>query len=197
MDNKNNVDITREDALEAVRTLIKWIGEDPDRVGLVDTPKRFVDAYAEFFQGYKQDPKKELSKTFEDITGYSSPVTLREIPFESHCEHHIAPFLGKVWISYIPDKKVCGISKLARVVDIYAKRLQNQELMTKQIADAINNSLEPIGVAVGIDAIHECMSTRGIHKHGSSTITTHFYGSYTENENLRNQFMNLINVGIK
>lgn len=188
---------TKQEAMEAVEILLKWAGDDPKRFGLQDTPRRVVEAFEEYFQGYKQDPAKELSKTFDDITGYKGPVIIREIPFESHCEHHIAPFIGKVWVAYLPSEKVCGLSKLARVVDIFAKRLQNQEMLTRQIAESIHTNLNAKGVAVAIDAVHHCMTTRGVHKHGASTVTTHFLGEYEKDVELQHQFLNVLNRGIK
>jgi GTP cyclohydrolase I len=161
---------SREEAMEAVRTLIAWAGDDPRREGLIDTPKRVVDAYGEWFEGYGADPATELSRIFEDVQGYDDIVVLREIEVESHCEHHMAPFLGKAYVAYMPTNKVVGISKLARVVEIFSKRLQTQETLTQQIADAITDSLKPAGVAVLIDAEHQCMTTRGVHhRHVSTT----------------------------
>ena len=183
---------SRAEAEKAVEVLLRWAGDNPERSGLKDTPKRLVEAFEEYFQGYTQDASKELSKTFEDITGYKAPIIIRDIPFESHCEHHIAPFIGKVWVAYYPGEKVCGLSKIARVVDIYAKRLQNQEMLTQQIANEIYTSLDAKGVAVGIDAAHQCMSTRGVHKCGAYTITTHFLGAYETDMTLQNQFMNIL-----
>ena len=187
---------SREEAQQAVEVLLRWAGDNPNRFGLKDTPKRMVEAFEEYFQGYTQDATKELSKTFDDITGYKAPIIIRDIPFESHCEHHIAPFIGKAWVAYYPGEKVCGLSKLARVVDIYAKRLQNQEMLTRQIAEEIFTTLDAKGVAVGIDAVHQCMSTRGVHKCGSSTITTHFLGAYETDAVLQNQFMNILTNSI-
>lgn len=183
---------TRDEALDAVRTLLKWVGEDPSRDGLIDTPKRVVDAYSDWFAGYTADPVAELSRTFEETEGYNAPVILRNIPFESHCEHHIAPIIGVAHVAYVAKDKVVGLSKLARVVDIYAKRLQTQEFMTVQIATAIEQALAPAGVAVMISAEHECMSTRGIHKSGVDTITTHFTGTYESDATLRREFMDSI-----
>src|SRR5919112_5070815 len=152
---------TREEAMEAVRTLLAWAGDDPSREGLHDTPKRVVDAYEEWFQGYAADPIEQLSRTFEEVEGYDDLVMLRDIDVESHCEHHMAPFLGKAYVAYLPTEKVVGISKLARVVEIFSKRLQNQEKLTAQIAAALEEGLAPRGVAVLIDAEHQCMTTRG------------------------------------
>src|SRR6476620_11522501 len=154
---------SREEAMEAVRTLIAWAGDDPRREGVIDTPKRVVDAYGEWFEGYQLDPAKELSRTFEDVQGYDDIVMLREIEVESHCEHHMAPFLGKAYVAYIPTNNVVGISKLARVVEIFSRRLQNQESLTQQISNAINDSLKPAGAAILIDAAHQCMTARGVH----------------------------------
>lgn len=187
---------SRADAEQAVKTLLKWAGDDPNRMGLKDTPKRVVEAFSEYFIGYTQDDKAELSRTFEDITGYCAPIIIRDIPFESHCEHHIAPFVGKAWVAYLPGEKVCGLSKLARVVDIYAKRLQNQEMLTLQIAESLYNNLNAKGVAVAIDAVHHCMCSRGVKKAGSSTITSHFLGVYKTDTQLQQQFFNVLNAGI-
>ena len=184
---------SREEAMAAVRTLIAWAGDDPRREGVIDTPKRVVDAYAEWFEGYTQDPAKELSRTFEDVQGYDDIVMLREIEVESHCEHHMAPFLGKAYVAYMPTNRVVGISKIARVVEIFAKRLQTQETMTQQIADAITDSLRPAGVAVLIDANHQCMSTRGVHHRHVSTITTQFTGVFKSDPTLRQRFLDFVN----
>jgi len=177
--------------MAAVRTLLAWAGDNPDREGLLDTPKRVVEAYDEWFQGYTADPAKELSRTFEDVQGYDDMVLLREIDVESHCEHHMAPFLGKAYVAYMPTDKVVGISKIARVVEIFAKRLQTQETMTKQIADAIETSLAPLGVAVLIDAEHQCMTTRGVHHKHVSTITTRFTGVFKTDPALQDRFLKL------
>ena len=186
---------SREEAMEAVKTLIAWAGDNPDREGLKDTPKRVVDAYKEWFRGYDQDPNEVLSRTFEDVSGYDDMVILREIDVESHCEHHIAPFLGKAYVAYMPTEKVVGISKLVKVVEIFAKRLQTQETMTAQIAQAIDEALKPRGTAVMIDAIHECMSTRGVHHPDVSTITTQFTGEFKSNPALQERFIRLIGRG--
>ncbi len=182
---------TREEAEAAVRTLLAWTGDDPNREGLLDTPKRVVDAYEEWFSGYTADPNKELSRVFEDVSGYDDIVMLRGIDVESHCEHHIAPFLGTAHVAYMPTDRVVGISKIARVVEIFAKRLQTQETMTAQIADAITEALEPRGVAVYIDAVHQCMTTRGVHHPNVSTITTRFTGVFKDDIELRDRFMRL------
>lgn len=183
---------SQDEAMEAVRTLIAWAGDNPDREGLKDTPKRVVKAYREWFRGYDQDPAEVLSRVFEDVSGYDDMVVLREIDVESHCEHHMAPFLGKAWVAYLPTDKVVGISKLVKVVEIFAKRLQTQETMTAQIADAIEDSLKPRGCAVMIDAVHQCMSTRGVHHPDVSTITTQFTGEFKTNPALQDRFLRVI-----
>ena len=183
---------SREEALKAVETLISWAGDDPSREGLVETPDRGIRAYKEFFAGYEEDPEQVLTKTFEEVEGYDDAVIVRNIRVESHCEHHMVPILGVAHVGYIPNKRVVGISKLARIVDIYGKRLQTQETMTAQIADTIQRVLEPKGVAVVIDAGHQCMSTRGIHKTESSTITSRMLGSFRDNIETRSEFMHLI-----
>jgi len=182
---------SREAAMEAVKTLIAWAGDDPEREGLKDTPKRVVDAYREWFKGYDECPADELSRVFEDVGGYEDIVMLKKIDVESHCEHHIAPFLGKAYVAYMPGEAVVGISKIARVVEIFAKRLQTQETMTIQIADAINETLKPRGVAVLIDAEHQCMSTRGVHHKDVTTVTTQFTGLFKDDEELRTRFLRL------
>ena len=182
---------TREQALEAVRTLIAWSGDNPERPGLIDTPRRVVDAYGEWFEGYAADAGKELSRTFEDVQGYDDMVLLRDIEVESHCEHHMAPFLGKAYVAYIPTDKVVGISKIARVVDIFAKRLQNQETLTQDIAGAIEEHLSPAGVAVLIDAEHQCMTTRGVHHRHVTTLTTRFTGAFKTDPALADRFLKL------
>lgn len=186
---------TREEAMQAVRTLIAWTGDDPAREGLLDTPKRVVDAFQEWFEGYDADPAKELARTFEDVQGYDDMVMLREIEVESHCEHHMAPFLGKAYVAYMPTDKVVGISKIARVVEIFSKRLQTQETLTAQIADAITDSLNPAGVAVLIDAEHQCMTTRGVHHRHVSTITTRFTGVFKSDKNAQERFLRMTQRG--
>jgi len=181
---------TREQALEAVRTLLAWAGDDPDREGLVETPRRVVEAYEEWFSGYAEDPGKLLGKTFEDVEGYDDIVMLRDIEVESHCEHHMAPFLGKAYVAYVPTDKVVGISKLARVVEVFARRLQNQETLTRQVAQAIEAGLQPKGVAVLIDAEHQCMTTRGVHHRHVSTITTNFTGVFKTDQAMQERFLN-------
>ena len=184
---------SREQAEEAVRTLICWTGDDPNREGLIETPKRVVKAYEEFFEGYDMDPEGVLQKTFEEVQGYDDAVIVRNIRVESHCEHHIVPIIGVAHVGYIPNNRVVGISKLARVIEIFGKRLQTQETMTAQIADTIQKVLEPKGVAVVVDASHQCMTTRGIHKTESSTITSRMLGAFRDNPETRSEFMNLIN----
>ena len=187
----------REEAMQAVKTLIEWAGDDPTREGLVETPKRVVAAYEEFFEGYTQDPEEILRKTFEEVEGYDEMVIVKDIRLESHCEHHIVPILGTAHIGYIPNKRVVGISKLARIVDVFGKRLQTQETMTSQIASTIENVLNPKGVAVVIDAGHQCMSTRGVHKTESSTVTSSMKGVFKENQVTRNEFLSFINLSNK
>ena len=182
---------SREEALKAVRTLLAWAGDDPDRPGLIDTPKRVVDAYGEWFDGYDADVEKELSRTFEDVQGYDDMVLLRDIEVESHCEHHMAPFLGKAVVAYLPAEKVVGISKLARVVEIFSRRLQTQETLTQLIAEAIESHLQPHGVAILIDAEHQCMTTRGVHHRHVSTITTRFTGAFKSDAALKDRFLKL------
>ena len=181
-----------KEALEAVKTLILWAGDDPEREGLVDTPKRVVTAYKEFFSGYEEDPEEILSRTFEEVEGYDDAVIVRNIRVESHCEHHMVPIVGVAHIGYIPRKRVVGISKLARLVDLFGKRLQTQETMTAQIADTIDKVLQPKGVAVVIDANHQCMSTRGVHKTESSTITSRMLGTFRSDNKAREEFISLI-----
>ncbi len=186
---------SREAAMEAVRTLIAWAGDDPAREGLIDTPQRVVDAFREWFGGYDQCPVEELQRVFEDVHGYDDIVMLKNIDVESHCEHHMAPFLGKAYVAYLPTESVVGISKIARVVEIFAKRLQTQETMTAQIAGAINSALAPRGVAVLIDAEHQCMSTRGVHHKDVTTVTTQFTGAFKEDAELRSRFLKLAGYG--
>ena len=188
---------SREEAMQAVKTLIEWAGDDPTREGLLETPKRVVAAYEEFFEGYTQDPEEILRKTFEEVEGYDEMVIVKDIRLESHCEHHIVPILGTAHIGYIPNKRVVGISKLARIVDVFGKRLQTQETMTSQIATTIENVLNPKGVAVVIDAGHQCMSTRGVHKTESSTVTSSMKGVFKENQVTRNEFLSFINLSNK
>lgn len=183
---------TREEAEEAVRTLIRWAGDDPNREGLVETPRRVVDAYHEFFEGYRIDPVKVLNKTFQEVKGYDEMVILRDISFESHCEHHIAPIIGRVHIAYLPDSRVIGISKLARIVEVFAHRLQVQEKLTAEIAHAINDVLKPKGVAVVIEATHQCMSTRGVHQKGVTMVTSQMLGKLRDDPAVRKEFLALL-----
>lgn len=183
---------SREEAEAAVRTLILWAGDDPDREGLLDTPRRVVAAYKEYFAGYSEDPYEVLSRTFEEVHGYDDLVMLRDIRVESHCEHHIAPILGVAHVAYLPRDRVVGISKLARVVEIFAKRLQTQETMTAQIADAIEKALKPRGVAILIDALHQCMTTRGVHKTDVGMITTRFTGVFKDDADYRDRFLKMV-----
>ncbi|MEM8770702.1 MAG: GTP cyclohydrolase I FolE [Pseudomonadota bacterium] len=182
---------TRDEAEEAVRTLLSYYGENPEREGLVDTPRRFVDAYEEFLSGYADDPVAILSRTFEDVAGYQDIVLMRDIRFESHCEHHIQPMIGTAHVAYLPENRVVGISKLARVVDVFARRLQSQETLTNQIAGAIETALAPRGVAVLLEAEHQCISTRGIHKTGVACVTTAMTGAF-QDETQASRFLRLI-----
>jgi GTP cyclohydrolase I len=183
---------TREEAEEAVRTLIAWAGDDPAREGLIDTPKRVVKAWSEWFSGYEADPMTALGKTFEDVQGYDDMVMLTNIDVESHCEHHLAPILGVAHVAYLPQKAVVGISKIARVVEIFSKRMQTQETMTAQIADALNEAMSPRGVAVLVDAKHQCMTTRGVHHPNVSTITTTFTGEFQTDPALKDRFIRMV-----
>ena len=183
---------SRAEAEAAVRTMLAWTGDNPDREGLIETPKRVVRAYEQFFAGYDKDPKEVLSKVFEEVEGYDEMVIVKDIRVESHCEHHMVPILGKAHVGYLPNKRIVGISKLARVVDIFGKRLQTQEVMTAQIANVINEVLEPKGVAVVVNAKHQCMTTRGVHKPESSTITSTMLGTFRQNPDTISEFMNLI-----
>ncbi|MCK5297167.1 MAG: GTP cyclohydrolase I FolE [Alphaproteobacteria bacterium] len=182
---------TRQEAEKAVRTLIRWVGDDPDREGLIDTPKRVVKAYEEFFAGYQANPEEVLNKVFYETNGYDEVVTLSNIRLESMCEHHMVPIIGKVHIAYMPDKRVIGISKLARIVELFAKRLQIQEKLTAQIANNINDILQPKGVAVHIEASHQCITTRGVHKTEASMITRQMLGVFKDNAAIRNDFLNM------
>ncbi|MEM6746422.1 MAG: GTP cyclohydrolase I FolE [Pseudomonadota bacterium] len=183
---------SRAEAEAAVRTLIRWAGDDPTREGLVDTPKRVAKAYEEWFSGYQEDPEAILARVFEEVDGYDDIVLLKDIRLESMCEHHIAPIIGTAHIAYMPHKRVVGISKLARLIDAYAKRMQVQETLTAQIAGTLQKVLQPRGVAVMIDAEHQCMSTRGVHKNGVGTVTTRFTGVFNGNPALETRFMRLI-----
>ncbi len=183
---------TRDEAEAAVRTLLRWAGDNPERDGLLETPSRVVKAFEEYFRGYHEDPEAILQKTFEETEGYDEMIVLRGIRFESHCEHHLAPIVGRAWVGYIPNGRVVGISKLARVVDAYAKRLQIQEKMTSQIANAIEKALNPQGVAVVIKAEHHCMTTRGIHKPGTDMVTSRMLGVFRDNAITRQEFLSVI-----
>ena len=185
---------SRRAAEQAVRTLLSWAGEDPDREGLRDTPHRVVDAYRDWFSGYQIDPAAYLRRTFEEVGGYDEMIVLRDISFESHCEHHIAPMIGRVHIGYLPANKVVGISKLARVVDGYARRLQVQEKLTAQIADCIAEVLKPRGVGVVVDAAHECMTTRGVHKRSVSMVTSRMFGTFRSDARTRGEFLSFIGI---
>ena len=187
-------EVLKTEAMEAVKTLIKWAGDDPTREGLLDTPKRVVKAYKQFFSGYGEDPEEILSRTFEEVEGYDDAVIVRDIRVESHCEHHMVPIIGVAHVGYIPRNRVVGISKLARLVDLFSKRLQTQETMTAQIANTIEKVLQPKGVAVVIDSNHNCMSTRGVHKTHSSTITSRMLGIFRTDNKAREEFINLINM---
>jgi len=186
---------SREQAEAAIRTLLAWAGDDPSREGLIDTPKRVVTAYGDWFSGYTDDPAEYLKRTFEEVEGYDEMIVLRDIEFESHCEHHMAPIIGKAHVGYLPNGKVVGISKLARVVDTYARRLQVQEKLTAQIAQVILDVLQPRGVGVVVEAAHECMTTRGVHKRGVSMITSKMLGSFREDARTRAEFLQFIDVG--
>lgn len=185
---------SREEAEAAVRTLLRWAGEDPNREGLLDTPRRVVEAYGDWFAGYALDPRAYLERTFEEVEGYDEMIVLRDIEYESHCEHHMAPIIGRAHVGYLPDGKVVGISKLARVVDVYARRFQVQEKMTAQIAQCIQDVLQPRGVAVVVDGAHECMTTRGVHKRGVSMITSTMLGSFRDDARTRAEFLDFIAV---
>jgi len=183
---------SRKQAEEAVSTLLRWAGEDPLREGLVDTPKRVAKAYEDWFSGYKDDPVRYLRRTFEEVDGYDEMIVLRNITFESHCEHHMAPIIGKAHIGYLPDTKVVGISKLARVVEAFARRFQVQEKMTAQIANCIEDVLKPKGVGVVVEAVHQCMTTRGIHKSNVSMVTSQMVGAFRKDARTRAEFLRMI-----
>ena len=185
---------SRHEAEQAVRTLLRWAGDDPDREGLVDTPGRVVRAYEEYFAGYGEDPTEVLRRTFEEVEGYDEMIVLTDIRFESHCEHHLAPIIGKAHIAYLPERRVVGISKLARLVEVYAKRLQIQEKMTAQIADTLQFVLRPRGVAVVIEAAHQCMTTRGVHKPGVSMVTSRMLGAFRTDSMTRREFLGIVGM---
>ena len=190
----NPNEVSQKEAEDAVRVLLRWAGDDPTREGLVDTPKRVVKAYREWFAGYESDPGEFLRRTFEEVAGYDQMVVLRDIEFESHCEHHLAPIIGRAHVGYMPTNRVVGISKLARVVEGFARRLQVQEKLTAQIAQCIQESLQPAGVAVVIDASHECMTTRGVHKRGVSMVTSQMLGSFRDDARTRTEFLQFIGI---
>jgi GTP cyclohydrolase I len=194
-DTPADVQVSSDQAEDAIRTLLRWAGEDPSREGLLDTPGRVARAYRDWFSGYALDPDAYLRRTFEEVEGYDELIVLRDIEFESHCEHHMAPIIGKVHVGYLPAGKVVGISKLARVVDAYARRFQVQEKMTAQIADCIERVLQPRGVGVVIVGAHECMTTRGVHKRGVSMITSKMLGTFREDARTRAEFLQFIDVG--
>ena len=183
---------TREEAKEAIRTLLRWSGDDPTREGLIDTPARVARAYEDWFSGYSEDPEEFLRRTFEEVDGYDDMVVLKDIRFESHCEHHMAPIIGRAHIGYMPNNRVVGISKLARVVDTFARRFQVQETMNAQIAGCIQRVLEPKGVAVVIEATHQCMTTRGVHKPGVTMVTSTVHGHFRTNPSTRREFLHVI-----
>jgi GTP cyclohydrolase I len=184
--------VTQEQAEDAVRVLLEWAGENPQREGLLDTPKRVAKAYRDWFSGYQIDPREYLARTFEEVAGYDEMIVLRDIEFESHCEHHMAPIIGKAHVGYLPNGKVVGISKLARVVDVYARRFQVQEKMTAEIAQCIQDVLQPRGVGVVIEGAHECMTTRGVHKRGVSMVTSKMLGEFREDARTRLEFLQFI-----
>jgi GTP cyclohydrolase IA len=184
--------ITQAQAEEAVRTLLLWAGEDPDREGLLDTPRRVAKAYGDWFSGYREDPREYMARTFEEVAGYDEMIVLRDIEYESHCEHHMAPIIGRVHVGYIPNGKVVGISKLARVVEAYARRFQVQEKMTAQIASCIQDVLQPLGVAVVVEGAHECMTTRGVHKRGVSMVTSRMLGIFHDDPRTRAEFLQFV-----
>ncbi len=183
---------SREEAEQAIRVLLGWVGDDPDREGLKATPSRVVKAFEDWFSGYKEDPVEYLRRTFYEVDGYDEMIVLRDIGFESHCEHHMAPIIGKVHVGYLPDRKVVGISKLARVVEAFARRLQVQEAMTAQIAHCIQDVLKPKGVGIVIEGVHHCMTTRGVHKSGVAMITSQLLGDFRSDPRTRAEFLNII-----
>ena len=190
---KKKHQISEEKAEEAIRTIIQWIGEDPTREGLLSTPKRVIKAYKEYFSGYNQDPTKFLSKTFTEVEGYDDMVIEKNISIQSHCEHHLAPIIGVAHVAYIPSNKVVGLSKLARVVEVFSKRLQTQERLTTQIAKTIMDVLQPRGVAVTIDAAHQCMTNRGVKKENTTTVTNYFLGAFKDDLSFQNRYLRYIN----
>ena len=194
----SNEDATSQSKVEqAFREVFRWIGEDPDRDGLRETPNRLVRAYQEYFAGYRQDPEQILQKTFEETDGYDEMVVLRGIPFQSHCEHHVAPIIGRAWVAYVPNRRVVGISELARVVEAYARRLQIQERLTAQVANVIDQVLKPQGVGVVIKAAHHCMSSRGVHMHGTDMVTSRMLGCFRDNPMTRQEFMSMVHSAVQ
>ena len=185
------------EAEQAFASILRWIGEDPHRDGLRDTPQRLVRAFREYFCGYDEDPEEILKTTFEEVDGYDEMIVLRGVTFESHCEHHVAPIIGRAWVGYLPDRRVVGISKLARVVEAYSKRLQIQERMTAQIANAIESVLKPRGVAVVVKAAHHCMMSRGVHKRGTDLVTSRMLGVFRDNPMTRGEFLSMVNSNIE
>jgi GTP cyclohydrolase IA len=194
MARRKKPEVTQAQAEDAVRTLLVWAGEDPEREGLIETPKRVVEAYRDWFSGYGTDPSEYLRRTFEEVAGYDEMIVLRDIEFESHCEHHMAPIIGRAHIGYLPTNKVVGISKLARVVEAFARRFQVQEKLTAQIAHCIEDVLKPRGVGVVVDATHECMTTRGIHKRGVSMITSQMLGTFRTDARTRSEFLRFVDI---
>ena len=192
--NQNLKKISDEEAEEAFRTILSWIGEDPDREGLLETPKRVVKAFKEYFKGYKEDPVQVLDKTFGDVDGYDDMVIQKNISVQSHCEHHMAPIIGKAHVAYIPNERVVGLSKLARVVEIFSKRLQTQERLTMQIAKTLMQSLDAKGVAVTIDSTHQCMTMRGIKKEQATTVTNYYLGQFKEDLSYQNRYLRFISI---
>lgn len=194
MNDEDRNGVSRASAEDAVRTLLRWSGDDPTREGLLDTPKRVVNAYSDWFSGYSIDPAEYLGRTFEEVAGYDELIVLRNIEFESHCEHHMAPIIGRAHVGYLPSNKVVGISKLARVVDVFARRFQVQEKLTAQVARCIEEVLKPRGVGVVIDASHECMTTRGVHKRGVSMVTSRMTGTFRDDPRTRAEFLRFIDI---
>ena len=192
--NQNSNSISDKDAEEAFKTILAWMGEDPNREGLLETPKRVVKAFKEYFKGYKEDPKKILDKTFGDVEGYDDMVVQKNISVQSHCEHHMAPIIGKAHVAYIPKERVVGLSKLARVVEVFSKRLQTQERLTMQIANTLMESLDAKGVAVTIDSTHQCMTMRGIKKEQASTVTNYYLGQFKEDLSFQNRYLRFISI---
>ncbi len=185
--------ISKEEAKKAIQTILKYIGENPDREGLIETPKRVIKAFDEYFSGYAEDPQLYLEKTFGDVEGYDDMVIQKNISIQSHCEHHMAPIIGIAHVAYIPSEKVVGLSKLARVVEAFSRRLQTQERLTMQIANAINKGLKAHGTAVCVDAVHQCMTTRGVMKENATTVTNYFTGSFRDSQSLQQRFLSYIN----